>query len=281
MPVAHCGTMMSFKGWGFATALALVQLCAGGVAVSADTLRTDAPARPAWCPTGNAASQTPASARLSTLAAKVRRGEPLTIVAIGSSSTEGSDLPDRLMAYPSHLQRQLNARLGSGRVKMVNKGRGGETMVETVARFGTDVAGEKPDLVIWQLGVNDVVRGNDMNLSERTIEDGMARLKGIGAPIVLMDMQLAPRVTASAQLPVMQRLLKDAAIKHNALLWSRFELMSGIVKSGDAQLVDLIKPDELHMTVAMHVCTGAVLGDELAAAMTARPALDMAAAKTP
>lgn len=219
----------------------------------------------------------PARAGLAGLSAKVRRGEALTIIAIGSSSTEGSDLPDKTLAYPTHLQRQLTVRLGTGLVRVLNKGRGGETMTETVSRFQGDVAGERPDLVVWQLGVNDVVRGKDMAESARNIENGMSILKTIGAPVVLMDMQLAPRVTASAQLPMMRTMLKNAAAKFDAVLWSRFDLMDKIVKSGDAKIADLIRHDGLHMTVPMHVCTGIVLADMIADGVSQRPQ-DMAAA---
>ncbi len=272
---------MTFRAWGLVTAVTLAQLCAGVHSAVANSAGSTPPARPAWCPSKHAGIAVGAPLQLSALSAKLRDGAGVKVVAIGSSSTEGSDLPDQLLAYPTQLQRQLAARLGHGRVKLVNKGRGGETMIETVARFSTDVANEKPDLVIWQLGVNDVVRGQEPSVSERTIEDGMLQLRRLGAPVVLMDMQLAPRVTASAQLPNMKKLLKSAAQKHQALLWSRFDLMDGIVRSGSAQLADLVKPDDLHMTVAMHVCTGAVLADVLAESLAAQPAGDLVASRTP
>jgi acyl-CoA thioesterase I len=272
---------MKVRAWGLLSVAVFAQVCVGATSSVATNPGTGGPSRPAWCPPS--ATQASLPNRLPAIAAKLRRGETITVVAIGSSSTEGSDLPDRLLAYPTQLQRQLVARFGPGTVQVLNKGRGGETMIETVARFSSDVAGEKPDLVIWQLGVNDIVRSLDMVVSERTIEDGMSQLRSVGAPIVLMDMQLAPRVTASPALPMMKNLLNAAALKHEAMLWSRYALMDSIVKSGDAKLVDLIKPDDLHMTVAMHVCTGAVLGDAIAATATATaaPVSGVVASKAP
>lgn len=272
---------MNYLAGGFVTGLVLAQLCAGNGIAFAQPPAQLPPSRPAWCPASPSAAVDGFPVRLSAVSAKIARGETIIVVAVGSSSTEGSDLPDKALAYPTHLERQLTARLGSGLVKVLNKGRGGETMTETVARFLADVGAEKPDLVVWQLGVNDVVRGNDMAISERNIEDGMAALKTMGTPVVLMDMQLAPRVTASPVLPVMRALLKSAALKHEALLWSRFELMETIIKTGDAQLTELIKPDELHMTVAMHVCTGAVLGDMIASNVSPRAVPELVSAKTP
>jgi dTDP-4-dehydrorhamnose reductase len=46
--------------------------------------------------------------------------------------------------------------------------------------------------------------------------------------------------------------------------------MRGILASRAAGADDLIKPDQLHMTVPMHVCTGKVLAEAIAAVI-ARP----------
>jgi hypothetical protein len=249
----------SMSGWkGFTAGLGALLLGAAGA------LAASPPDRPEWCPSARSAVGAKERALFQSLADKARRGETLVIVAIGSSSTEGSDLPDRTLAYPSQLQRRLDARLGDGSVQVLNKGRGGETMNETVARFGQDVRLEQPDLVIWQLGVNDVVRGADIEGSRQDVEAGMAKLGAVGAPVILMDMQVAPRVVQSPTLGPMRALIRAAALKHDAVLWSRFELMRGIIDEGRAAMTDLVRPDELHMTPAMHACTAAALGDLVA-----------------
>lgn len=224
--------------------------------------------RPAWCGQAAAAPVMSASAAFGRVAARLARNETITVVAIGSSSTEGSDLPDPRQSYPTHLSTQLNVLFGEGRVRVLNKGKGGETMPETIARFGRDVVAEKPDLVVWQLGVNDVVRNVAPELSAARIEEGLVALADVQAPVVLMDMQFAPSVLRSTQLEAMQRTLKFAAMRHGALLWSRFELMKSIVEDGRAGMADLVRADGLHMTVPMHVCTGKVLGDTIAAALS-------------
>jgi hypothetical protein len=83
---------------------------------------------------------------------------PLTIVAVGSSSTVGTASNDKTKVYPAALQAALSRFWPKADVKVFNKGKGGETMSATIARFETDVLPLKPSLVVWQLGVNDVLR---------------------------------------------------------------------------------------------------------------------------
>ena len=257
---------MSFGRWGLM--VGLVAAVCGSFSVA----RAELPAseiRPEWCPAARP-EDVSASEQFRKLATKFTRGETIKLVAIGSSSTEGSDLFDKRLAYPTHLERRLNALLGAKTVKVVNKGRGGENILEAVARFQRDVMSEEPDLVIWQLGTNDIVRNTDTDLLKTSVDMGLSLLAQGQVPVVMMDSQSAPRVTLSAQREPIDRMIREAASRHGAMLWSRFELMRSIIARGDVAQPDLIKPDGLHMTVSMHVCTGSVLGETLAASLRGR-----------
>ena len=60
-------------------------------------------------------------------AMRLAQHEPLTVVALGSSSTEGigASTPER--TYPSQFALALHERLPAQQVRVVNKGIGGET----------------------------------------------------------------------------------------------------------------------------------------------------------
>ncbi|MCX7325466.1 MAG: GDSL-type esterase/lipase family protein [Hyphomicrobiales bacterium] len=270
--------MSKLRGWGFVAGVsaALLGVCVGVRA-------SDAPeaARPVWCPTAIAERSQANDIQYRKIAEKLQQRQPIRLVAIGSSSTEGSDLADRQQAYPVQMERRLNALFGAGAFIVLNKGRGGEAMPETIARFDSDVEQQSPDLVIWQLGVNDVVRQQDMSVSARNVDAGLRKLDLIGAPVILMDMQLAPKVLLSTVLQPMRALLADAATRRDALLWSRFDLMRGIVDTGGATMAELIKADELHMTVPMHACTGIVLAETIAARLPLRVGQDVASTRAP
>src|SRR4029434_11053146 len=84
----------------------------------------------------------------------IRRGEALVIVAIGSSSTQGVGASDQAHTYPALLAEALQHRWPRLAVTVVNKGVGGGTADQMLARFTQDVLPYQPQLVIWQTGSN-------------------------------------------------------------------------------------------------------------------------------
>ena len=63
-----------------------------------------------------------------------------------------------------------------------------------------DVVALHPDLVIWQVGTNAVLRRDDLSADGESLRAGVAMLKNAGIDVVLMDLQYAPRVHRSVVL---------------------------------------------------------------------------------
>ena len=95
-------------------------------------------------------------------AKKLTLGEPVTIVAIGSSSTAGAGASSPKMNYPSQLTIELNQHFPKLSITMLNRGVGGEEVPDMLARFDSAVIAAKPDLVLWQLGTNSVIRNHQL-----------------------------------------------------------------------------------------------------------------------
>src|SRR5262249_30161079 len=91
--------------------------------------------------------------------ARLNAGETLRIVAIGSSSTTGLWVVTRAATYPEVMRRELARLWPSARIEVVNSGRIGETIGGSISRFERDALAYGPDLVVWQLGTNDVAWG--------------------------------------------------------------------------------------------------------------------------
>jgi hypothetical protein len=86
-----------------------------------------------------------------------------------------------------------------------------------------------------------------------------------------MDSQAAPRVKLGKHREKIDAMLRVAAREEGVPYWSRFELMTTILASGNATPADLTRPDELHMSIPMHVCTGVALGDALGGYLRSAP----------
>src|SRR5438093_4685192 len=99
---------------------------------------------------------------LSRVAQRLADGEPVKIIAIGSSSTAGAGASSRAFSYPSRLEVELRTRFPRASITVVNRGVGGEEAPQMLARFARSVIAEKPDLVLWQVGSNAVLRGHEV-----------------------------------------------------------------------------------------------------------------------
>jgi acyl-CoA thioesterase I len=192
----------------------------------------------------------------------------LTVVAIGSSSTQGiaSNLPSSL--YPATLEATLKARWPASRIKVHNRGVGGEQLPQTLSRFETDVLALKPDVVIWQLGVNDVLVSDGVDDRKAMVNEGLARLTSAGIRVVLLDLQYAPRVIADRDTDAMQEIIADAAASgaHGRVVhFRRYALMKQLAERDGVAMSEMIVSDGLHMTDAMHRCVGRLLETSIVA----------------
>jgi acyl-CoA thioesterase-1 len=105
-------------------------------------------------------------------AASSVRADPKTIVAFGDSLTQGYGLPADLGFVPK--MGYWLARQGVS-VRMVNAGVSGDTTAGGLARLDWTLA-ETADLVIVNLGSNDMLRGLDPHRTYENLQKIMAKL---------------------------------------------------------------------------------------------------------
>src|SRR5436190_5965898 len=132
-------------------------------------------------------------------AGKLIAGQPVLIIAFGSSSTQGYGSSAPEYTYPSRLAAQLKRRYPTADITVLNRGKGGEDAPEMLRRLQTEVIDMKPDLVIWQVGTNAVLRNLDQAETAKLVEDGVGRIQAAGSDIVLVDPQYSPRVNEKAE----------------------------------------------------------------------------------
>jgi lysophospholipase L1-like esterase len=197
--------------------------------------------------------------------ARIEHGTPLTIVAVGSSSTQGTGASAPDLNYPSRLEAELRDRVPGIDVRVVNRGKGGEDAAEELARLKRDVIAEHPDLVIWQVGTNGVLRRDDVEIDEVLLRRGVALLQQSGTDIVLMDMQYAPRVVERPAFAEMEQLIAEIAHHTHVGLFRRFALMQYWQARRQPGTPPMVGADGLHMTDAGYGCLAAELAEALAA----------------
>jgi acyl-CoA thioesterase-1 len=214
------------------------------------------------CATSPALSAIDAS--LDRTASRIQAGKPLTLVAMGSSSTQGVGASAPSMSYPSRLEQELADRFPSINIRVINHGMGGQDVPEELIRLDRDVLAEHPDLVVWQVGTNAVLRRDDLSADELLIQHGVALMKEHGIDVVLMDLQYAPRVLARPAAAEMERLIAEIARGAHVGLFRRFEIMEEWDHTHQLAPAAMIGVDGLHMTDASYACLANQLAEALA-----------------
>jgi acyl-CoA thioesterase I len=210
------------------------------------------------------------------VAAKLAAGQPITIVAIGSSSTAGAGASTPANSYPNRLQVFLSEQFPRQKFNVVNRGVNGEEITDMLARFDNTVLSEKPDLVLWQLGTNSVLRDHPIDQST-AIREGINRIKRAGADVVLIDPQYAPKVIAKVRCGDMVKLINATAKSENVQLFQRYELMRHWHDVGRMPFESFISADGLHLNDWSYNCWAKGLANAIAEAAT-RPVASAAAA---
>lgn len=197
-------------------------------------------------------------------AARLKAGG-LRIVAVGSSSTTGLWVLSLDSTYPQVMRHELAALRRGAQIEVINSGRIGDTVTGSIARFQRDVLAYQPDLVIWQLGTNDVAWGGRADGLKQLIVTGIRELKRDGADVILMDLQYAPMILYTSQHEVMQANIAEAAREEHVGLFSRFSLMRRSIEAG-LPASALVAWDGLHNSAAGYDCVGRALARAIHAA---------------
>jgi lysophospholipase L1-like esterase len=186
------------------------------------------------------------------------------IIAFGSSSTQGygSSTPD--FTYPNRLAAQLKRQYPTADIAVINRGKGGEDAPEMLRRLQTEVIDMKPDLVIWQVGTNAVLRNLDPAETAKFVEDGIGRIQAANADLVLVDPQYSPRVNERAESAgQMVRLLHKVAELRHVGIFPRFEVMRDWHERQSIPIDTFVIADGLHMNDWGYACFAQLLGDDI------------------
>jgi len=187
----------------------------------------------------------------------------IRILAIGSSSTQGIGASGPSFTYPAQLQSRLSALLGQ-EVEVDNQGIGGETIRATVGRLQAALTAGKPDLVIWQVGTNDAVIGEDETAFRDSLQQGLSALRAAKAPFVLLDPQFYPGLRDVARYERYVHIIHEMGALNGAAVFSRYALMKAWGGEPGGVLGAMLSKDQFHMSDRGYGCLARDLAIDLA-----------------
>ena len=198
------------------------------------------------------------------VASKLANGQPVVIVAFGSSSTQGYGSTAPEFTYPNRLAAQLRRQYPTAYISVVNAGKGGEDAPEMMKRLQTAVIDLHPDLVIWQVGTNAVLRNLDPDETAKLVEEGISRIQAAGSDVVLIDPQYSPRVNEHAESAgKMTKLLGKVAELRKVGIFPRFAVMKDWHEQQAIPIENFVISDGLHMSDWGYACFAQLLGDDI------------------
>jgi lysophospholipase L1-like esterase len=192
--------------------------------------------------------------------------EPVTIVALGSSSTAGAGASGPAYSYPSRLARELKHRFPRESINVINLGANGEEAPDMMIRMNTALA-HKPDLILWQVGTNAILRDKSVPDVGNSLEAGIQRIKDSGSDVLLIDPQFAPAVNAKPAVNDMVGLIGWVAKRAHVPLFRRYVAMRHWHDEQAISFDHFITADGIHMNDWGYSCFARLLADNMATAV--------------
>jgi len=210
--------------------------------------------------------------RLPRVGERIAQRLPITVVAVGSSSTAGAGASSFMTTYPARLEALLRERAaGAMPITVINRGVGGEEIRDMLARFDRDVIAAKPDLVLWQIGTNTVLHDHEIGGNPAMLAAGLVMLKSTGADVVLINPQYAPKVLAHPAIATMVALISATAKASDVEMFDRFAVMKYWRETREIPFETFLNPDLLHMNDWGYDCLAQLLAKAIADAATRAP----------
>lgn len=214
------------------------------------------------------ARPTPALVLAPPAAERVRDGQVLRILAIGSSSTAGVGASRPQMTYPSQLALRLVEALGEGSVEITNAGVSGESAPATVKRLEAFLAqGERPDVVLWQVGTNDVIFGGTPERLGALVRRGLDAAAKADVAAVIIDQQYFPLILDVPKYERFVAAVEDAAGERQVPVLRRYAMMKQWAADDPEGFRGLFAWDRFHMNDRGYACLAGQLADAIIAAV--------------
>ncbi|MEJ2472118.1 MAG: arylesterase [Desulfuromonadales bacterium] len=162
--------------------------------------------------------------------------KPIRLLVLGDSLAAGYGLPEA-DAFPSQLEAALQK--AGQTVRVINAGVSGDTTAGGRARLDWAL-GDKPQLVIVELGANDALRGLPPHQTRENLDAILTRLKEAGVRVILAGMQ-APRNMGADYTAAFDPIYSELARKHHVALYPFF--LEGVALEPALNQADGIHPN--------------------------------------
>jgi acyl-CoA thioesterase-1 len=202
------------------------------------------------------------------VAAALTTGKPVDVLAIGSGSTVGDAggsagpafaYRNPTASFPYRMIEALQALRANAQFTLTVKGGRDmttDTMLEVLRQA---LAAHHYDLVVWQTGTVEAVRGLRPEAMRDALEDGIEAASADGADVVVVDPQFSRFLRANTDVAPYVTTLQQTAAVNGAALFHRFDLTQDWSNSGEIDPERVSPSAREHTIMLLNICLGRAL----------------------
>ncbi len=181
----------------------------------------------------------------------------LTILVLGSGSSvlPGADGANK--SYPGRLEETLQKRFPGVEIKVVAVAKPRLTAADMNESLEKVLVDRKADLVVWQTGTVDAMKGIDPESFRTSLDEGVEHILETGADVILMNMQYSPRTETMIPLSNYADIMRVVSRERGVPLFDRREIMRHWNDNGNFDL-NLVTKD-IATAFKVHDCLGRAL----------------------
>lgn len=156
----------------------------------------------------------------------------LRILAVGSASVAGPGVSAPGAAWPARLEALLRERRPDLDLRMEVRGGRGTTAADQLRLIEEALRAGSIDLVIWQAGMTEAVRGLPIDDMGATLARGLERLSLRGVDTVVMGIQFSRFLRANAEVDPYRDALRLLSGTGGGAFFSRYDVMKAWAEAG-------------------------------------------------
>jgi hypothetical protein len=221
-----------------------------------------APAAMAEAPACGAPPDLLEASALPAVAAGVATGR-LHVLAVGSASITSPGVSGPGATWSARLRDIVASRRPGLDVRVTVRGGRGQTAADQWAAIEAALRDQRPDLVVWQAGATEAVRGLPVDDLTDILTEGLQRLHARGIDVVVMDLQFSRFLRANADIAPYQRALLIAAAAGEAVIFPRYALMHAWADAGSVDLERTPRAERAAAVDRLNDCIAQAMADFL------------------
>jgi hypothetical protein len=199
------------------------------------------------------------NAPLDSLAAALKTGRPISILAVGSGTTVGQTNGMPGASFPFRMLDTLRAELPRKTFQLTVRGGRYMTAEAMLPLLIEAIHAQHYPLVLWQTATVEAVRGMRPDMMQAVLEAGVDAVHDAGGDVVLIDPQFSHFLRANTDLDPYESVLEQTAALPGVVLFHRFDLMRSWADDGRIDLERVRKSERGVAIAQLNICLGRAL----------------------